>query len=119
MANTLMARGVTVLVIGLLVAGCKNQGQGQQETQASVENRGIFSAESCSSGERIALDSNAAYALYFDRDGNQVGPDNVAEDLLGTSDIKMCPTPSAADPSACAPGYCPRVISGKTYCLRC
>jgi hypothetical protein len=108
MVTALVTRGITLLLLGLLMSGCAN--------------RGLFGDESCKSDVRVAVDSKAAYAIYLDKDGNPVGPPGVAEDLLGTRHNLMCPTPRSGeslDPGVCAPGYCPKVMLGKTYCLRC
>ena len=121
MTNSLMARGMTLLVVGLLVAGCPSKQVAEPNVDPGVANRGEFSVDSCNKNERVAVDSAAAYAIYVDKDGNPLDP-GIAEDLLGTKEDKMCPTPPpppAIDPSACPNGYCPRVIGGKTYCLRC
>jgi hypothetical protein len=101
---------MTLMLLGFLVSGC-------------AASRGSFGDGSCDSGDRVAVDAGAAYAIYVDKDGNPVGsgPVRVAEDLRGTSENKMCSTPLSEpdDPGVCQPGYCPRVIGGKTYCLRC
>jgi hypothetical protein len=109
MLTTLMTRGLTLLLLGFLISGC-------------AASRGSFGDDSCASGERVAVNGSAAYAIYVDKDGNPVGTGaiRVAEDLRGTSANKMCPTPVETDDTgACPTGYCARVISGKTYCLRC
>lgn len=109
MMTAIVTRGMTLVLLGLLVSGC-------------AASRGSFGDDSCDSGKRTAVDGKAAYAIYVDKDGNLVGPPGVAEDLLGTSANSMCPTPPPEDeeePGACPSGYCARVIGGKTYCLRC
>ncbi len=124
MKNSLKARGMTLLAIGLLIAGCSQDAPKEQanvpEEKPVVANRGEFSSGSCNENERVAVDSTAIYAIYVDESGNPVGPGPLgfAEDLTGTSNKMMCPTPGE-DPSACPTGYCQRLVSGKTYCLRC
>ena len=82
-----------------------------------VANRGLFGNASCKKEDRVNVPSGAVYAVYVDGSGNPVGAD-VAEDLSGTKENKMCPTPDPGT-GACPTGYCPRPMGGKTYCLRC
>ena len=96
-----------VLASLILVAGCN----------ATTPTRGNFGSGSCAAGDRVAVGSNAAYAIYVDENGNPVG--QRAEDLKGTQQNLMCQTPSPEGPGACKAGYCPKTLSGVTYCLRC
>lgn len=109
MVTTIMTRGMTLLLLAILVSGC-------------AASRGSFRDASCATGERIAVDGSAAYAIYVDKDGNPIGSGRVgvAEDLSGTTENKMCPTPFEPDDTGiCPAGYCAKVMLGKTYCLRC
>lgn len=105
MTTTLIARVGILLVAGLLVTAC--------------DNRGTFGPSSCASGDRVPVASNAVSAVYFDNMGQPVGTES--EDLDGTQNNKMCPTPTPDTnvPGTCPSGYCPRSIMGRTYCLRC
>ena len=67
MVRTLIARGVGTLFLGLAIAGCS---------------RGIFIGDTCGSGPRESVHSDAASAVYLDKDGNPVG--NRAELLKDT-----------------------------------
>ena len=86
----------------------------------SAANRGKFADGSCKADARVAVDAQAAYAQYFDKDGNPLGA-GIIEDLKGTKNGLMCAIApkSPADPTPCPVGFCPRSMSGKTYCLRC
>lgn len=139
MRTTPIARGLAFLLLGLVLTGCGRQDSGPTPEPAAPEsagtptldsatggltngtppvaNRGTFGEGSCDSEERVAVDENAAYAIYYDESGEPVGTS--AEDLTGTQAIKICPTPTASGPGACALGFCPRTISGRVWCLRC
>lgn len=103
-------RGLAFLLLGLLMAGCA--------TGNHSANRGTFGEGSCDSGQRVPVAANAAYAIYYDSNGQQLLTIE-AEDLTGTQANQMCPTPSATGPGVCPAGFCPRTVAGKTYCLRC
>ena len=99
------AGGIALLVVTLaLVSGCE-------------ATRGKFTGASCDSGARVAVDSSAVYAIYVDASGKSIG--DFAEELKGTAENKMCPTPALSGPGGCKTGYCPTAVNGKTYCLRC
>lgn len=89
----------------------------------AVATRGVFGGGSCDASARIAVADNAAFAVYFDRDGNELDS-AAAEDLAGTSEKLMCPLSLAPeqgaqlDPGICTP-LCSKVISRKTYCVPC
>jgi len=107
--SALIARGTTLLLLGLLVGGC-------------VANRGEFGDSACPEGARVGPPTGSAYAVYVDKDFNVLGSGSPAtgsaEDLQGTSDNKMCPTPPVG-PGACPTGYCAKQIGGVTFCKRC
>lgn len=107
-----VARITSVLAAAAMCVACA--------TNNSAANRGKFAEGSCKADSRVAVDANAAYALYLDKDGNLLTA-AFAEDLKGTKHGMLCPTPvfDSADPAPCPTGYCPRLMSGKTYCLRC
>lgn len=106
MKTRLITRGMLLLLLGGVLAGC------------ATASRGSFGPTSCPSGDRIAVDPSAAYAVYVDKDGNQLG--TTLEDLKGTNGNLMCPTPPGSDdPGACGTGYCAKVIGRTTYCVRC
>ncbi len=80
--------------------------------------RGEFGSGSCAASERTSVPNDAAYAIYVDANGNPVG--GLAEDLKGTMNNNMCPTPEPpGGGGACKTGYCPKSVGGTTYCLRC
>lgn len=79
--------------------------------------RGSIDIKSCGSGKLMDVDSSAVAALYFDSSGQVVGEG--AEDLSGTTDKKMCPTPAPSVPGACQSGYCAQLIAGRRVCMRC
>lgn len=132
-----MKKKASVLVLlvataGLGVTGCSSKEEPAPQPSsppaepaaklAPEQDRGSFGMDSCASSERIAVNSDALYAVYVDGEGNPV--DGIAEDLTGTHDNMMCPTPPAKDqnphnPQACANHYCPRVVNGKQVCFRC
>jgi hypothetical protein len=110
MITSMVQRGLSILSVGILFA------------TGACTTRGTFGNGSCSSPVDVYAD--AVSAIYYDKAGNPLG--DRAEDLTGTLQNKMCPTPaphsiSSSDPSACTPppGYCAKTIAGKTYCLRC
>ena len=103
---------MTVLAVCMLCAACG--------TQESVSNRGKFGDGSCKADGRVAVDGQAAYAQYFDKDGKPL-PAGIIEDLKGTKNGMMCAIApkDPSDPAPCPTGFCPRLMAGKTYCLRC
>jgi hypothetical protein len=125
-------RTAFILILGISTAGCGDKGKDSAAPAAtsaatdsapteSMASRGTFGKDSCPTGDRVPVDSAAAYALYADRDGNILESASV-ENLAGTEGKTMCPTPALEDPDdpgACPPGYCARKIAGKTYCLAC
>jgi hypothetical protein len=88
-----------------------------------VATRGTFGAASCDASARVAVPDTAAFAVYFDQEGNEI-ESSVAENLAGTSDKMMCPLSPAPDqsnqldPGICTP-LCSKVVSKKTYCVPC
>ena len=103
-------RLMAVLAIGLVgVSAC--------------DNRGIFTPSACSTGDspdsRISIPSGAVASIYVDSQGNPLGPS--AEDLHGTINNKMCPTPPAGGPGLCSPKppWCTVKFNGVNYCVRC
>lgn len=98
---TTIARGATLLVATFLLTAC--------------EGRGTFGPEACDAGARVGVDGGAVAAVYYDKTGAPL----TAEEMEGTQNNKMCPTPDPGGPSGCPTGYCARTMSGKTYCLRC
>jgi hypothetical protein len=104
------ARFLLVVVVGLVGAsGC--------------ERRGTFTADACKVDEtpagRMDVPVEAASAVYFNKSGNPIGV--LAEDLVGTKDNKMCPTPPVGGPGGCSPKppWCVVNVNGTNYCLRC
>ena len=81
--------------------------------------RGKFGSEACDSKERLDVPANASAALYYDNSGKLLAIG--AEDMTGTSENKMCPTPPLDDdPGQCKKaGYCVVNINGTDYCLKC
>jgi hypothetical protein len=123
-----LGSGLMIFFVALLLIGCQKaeppaEPATTEEPSAAtavppvaVAYRGEFGEGSCDSGQRIAVDANAAYAIYLDANGD---PLNVSEDLAGTHANQMCPTPEPGGPSGCPTGYCAKTMLGKTYCLRC
>lgn len=105
-------RVLALLAACALIAACA--------TQESAANRGKFGEGSCKADGRVAVDAQAAYAQYLDKDGNPLSA-GIIEDLKGAKSGMMCPVgpKDPADPAPCPVGFCPRLMSGKTYCLRC
>ena len=101
MSITLIGRGATLLLAVFLLTAC--------------EGRGTFGPESCDAGARVGVDGAAVAAVYFDKTGQPLS----AEELQGTQNNKMCPTPDEGGSGVCPAGYCARTMGGKTYCLRC
>ena len=113
-----LACRVSLLVAAVALAGgCPKETK--VEPAAAQPARGNFTATSCAEAERTSLPTGAAYAIYIDGDGNPLG--DRLEDLKGTSDNKMCPTPPAQDTGDCPIGYCSYTIPGTTTksCKRC
>jgi hypothetical protein len=102
-----------VVTAGLVGFNCNGNGP----PPPPEANRGVFGAAACADADRVGVDASAAYAIYIDANGQPTG--DRAEDLTGTESNRMCPMPGESGPGACPAGYCPRTISGKTYCLRC
>lgn len=125
MKKSTMTFGLVLLVSSLLISGCSKQPVASPAIESppvsKVASRGEFGIDSCKENERVPIDSSAVYALYLDENGDPVGgpfPMGAAEDLKGTGPNMMCPTPTD-DTGSCPARYCPRLVSGKTYCLRC
>ena len=84
---------------------------------AAAETRGKFGDDSCraNSQERIDVPAGAAYAIYYDKDGVDLGAP--AEILKGTSKKRMCAAPlKSPDDAGCVSPKCPKKISGTWYC---
>lgn len=106
------------LTIGLLgLGGCP------KDKVKPPDNRGLFTAGACKDDGtamgRKDVPAGAVTAVYFDINMQPVGA--AAEDLEGTVDKKMCPTPPVGGPGGCSPKppWCVVPINGKNYCLRC
>ena len=90
---------------------------------SACDNRGVFTPSACDTGDapgsRMATPSGAAAAIYVDAEGNPLGI--FAEDLYGTMNTKMCPTPPAGGPGGCSPKppWCTVKINNVNYCVRC
>jgi len=86
-------------------------------SEAANQTRGKFGNDSCgaNSPERIDVPAGAAYAVYFDENGDKL--DAPAEVLKGTSKKRMCAAPLAkpTQPNCVLP-KCPRKINGTYYC---
>jgi hypothetical protein len=97
----------------------KDAGTEESAVTEVAANRGLFGQESCARNDRVTVPTEAAYALYYDSDGNLLGS-APAEVLDGTKDNLMCPAdvPGGLDPGVCTP-KCPKVIGGRTYCVTC
>ena len=143
MATTRMTRGLALLLLALFVtvvgcgkrnnepppapeaekAGTENVSTQNAGVDASTENkdaanRGTFETGSCAEADRINVFPDAKSAVYFDAHGLPLGTQ--AEDLTGTVNKKMCPTPAhSGGGSPCGSGYCAKNVGGTTYCLRC
>jgi hypothetical protein len=98
---TSIARGATLLLSAFLLTAC--------------ESRGAFTPDSCDAAARTGVDGSAVAAVYFNKTGDPVG----AEELKGTKDNKMCPTPPEGGSGNCPAGYCSRTYGGTSYCMRC
>jgi hypothetical protein len=114
--TTLIARGLTFLMIGLVLLGCPKCPAPPAPPPAS-ESRGTFGAGSCDSSARVGVPANAVIAVYYDSSGQIAGTN--AEELNGTTSNKMCPLPEQLNPGACTGGLCPIPIGAKTYCRPC
>ena len=78
--------------------------------------RGKFGEGSCAASARIPVPANAAYAIYYDKNGAAVasGP---AEVLKGTEKNKMCGAAlESGDVTQCNPPKCQKLINGVKYC---
>jgi hypothetical protein len=116
-----------ILVLGSAIAACGNHKVPAPQTAATLPaqaapTRGVFGPDACDIKSQVPLGTRAAYAVYLDSDGNLL--DAPAEDLTGTSGNLMCPTPppdsnDPNNPAACKQGYCPRLVSGRQFCMRC
>lgn len=116
-----------LFVAGTAIAACSRQNTPAPQTAAALPppaapTRGVFGPDACEGKTQLPVDAKAAYAFYIDSDGNLL--DTPAEDLTGTSGNLMCPTPppdsaDPNDPGACKLGYCPRLVAGRQFCLRC
>jgi hypothetical protein len=97
-------RGVSLGLLAVLaVSGCS---------------RGNFGSDACVSDERTDIPANATYAIYLDASGNAIG--NIGEELEGTENNRMCPTPEPDGPGGCTKaGYCLVNIGGQNYCIKC
>ena len=127
MTKLSLTRGLALLVIGLLGIGLGGCGKNDAGKAGSADptpngdppdNRGVFIAGACPSGDRIALPTGAVYAAYFDSAGEQLVPPEV---LAGTQDTKMCPFTAeedTPDPGICTP-LCSLTLGKRTYCVPC
>jgi hypothetical protein len=128
MITRLIARLPAVSLVGLffMAAGCGERGAvvGTPATEATLgqqggtptETRGTFTAESCAM--KVPVPAAARSAIYFNAAGQPLG--TRAEDLTGTESKMMCETPEYnLGPGTCPLGYCPLMLPGVTYCLRC
>ena len=106
-------RVLLVLIVGAFATSCFD---------TKAENRGEFTANACpvgnTPGSRIDVPANAVTAVYFDAQGNPIGP--AAEDLTDTKDKRMCPTPTPAGPGGCnpKPPWCQVVINNQNFCIK-
>ena len=97
--------------------GATGAAAGGGESTPTAASRGTIDLANCSSGEPISVDPNAVAAVYFDSQGHVVGTGG--EDLTGTTENKMCPTPEPSEPGTCQSGYCARMIGGRKVCMPC
>lgn len=129
--------GARILLIGVLAigfAGCgKSSNEANPQPVASVPPapapapntsmeavRGAFGDGSCETGQRVPVPANAAFAMYFDNDGNEIASAPV-EVLAGTEGNQMCPASAQeddAEPGFCSP-LCSKKISGRNICMKC
>ena len=106
-------RGLVVLMVSLVSLTACN---GDDDNNAEV--RGKFGPTACAASARVPVPSDAVSAVYFDINGDVAG--GVGEDLKGTEEKKMCPTPPSGGGGVCNnPGYCPMTYKGKTICIPC
>jgi hypothetical protein len=99
MTKALVFLALTILLVSL--GGCASRGQ---------------FAEACPLN-RTSVPAQAASAIYFDVDRNQVGKE---ENLDGTYFKMMCAAkPLGGLPDACPCGTCDTVVLRKHYCLTC
>jgi hypothetical protein len=103
MATRLTQHALRAVVLALLLAGCEGRGQ--------------FGPDACDKNERAAVGGTAVLAIYFDKNGKEVGTDGEA--LHGTKKNTMCPAPPPPGPGPCGPGKCAVVVYGKSYCVPC
>ena len=94
----------------------------QEYIDQNAETRGNFTPEACADdgqqGSRMDVPSNAVTAVYLDGAGQAVGI--FAEDLTGTENRRMCPTPPPGGPGGCSPKppWCSVTIAGTTMCIK-
>jgi hypothetical protein len=106
-ATKLNFRSSTFVLLGLCLAA------------AGCENRGTWGSKACPSADRVDVGQQAVLAVYYDKDGNQVG--TAGESLPYTENNRMCPAlEKEPGPGPCAPGACAVTIpgTGKTYCVK-
>jgi hypothetical protein len=132
-------RVLLVLAASVLAASaCNGDDEDQNVTNQKVANqivekqtvnhpkadtRGDFTPQACvddgQPGSRIDVPAGAVTAVYLDATGHAVGM--FAEDLTGTENNRMCPTPPAdAGPGGCTPKppWCKVTIAGQNYCIK-
>lgn len=131
-------RVLLILTVGLLSVSACNGGYDPRQDVATIhklwsveiqkvieenaETRGNFTPEACADdgqqGSRMDVPPNAVTAVYLDEAGQAVGV--FAEDLTGTENRRMCPTPPAGGPGGCSPKppWCSVQIAGATMCVK-
>ena len=111
MTTTLITRGLAFVLVGLALAACSNV--------KPEPNRGTFGPAACDQSTRQAVGDSAVLAVYFDKDGKEVG--TTAESLHGTVNNTMCPAPELEGGAGCPAGKCPIFVPrmGTSYCGPC
>jgi hypothetical protein len=135
MMNSSITIGVRILSIGVLAiafTGCGKSSSGATAqpvaslppvaapTASTEAVRGAFGDGSCESNQRVPVPANAAFAMYFDNDGNEIASAPV-EVLAGTERNQMCPAAAQeneAEPGFCTP-LCTKKIGGRNVCIKC
>jgi hypothetical protein len=123
--KTILSKACGIFIAVLLnvaISGCNKDANTSAAPPTpnvnSVANRGLFGADACGKADRKSIPANAAFAVYFDQQGEQL---DEAEILKGTTDDMMCPiykSSSDIDPGICTP-LCAKVLGKVTYCVPC
>lgn len=128
---TITSRWRVVMIAGLAIAlaACEKPSTGEKpeppastppEIAPTAAVRGTFGVGSCESSQRVPVPANAAFAMYYDNDGNEIATAPV-EILAGTEGNQMCPVADeegGPEPGFCTP-LCTKKIGGRNVCVEC